>query len=354
MSDVVLRLDSGLFRGWKTLRVSRGIEQAAGAFRLDVTERYPGQPDKWPIRKGQVCSVELDGSTAITGFIDAVPRRFNAESSGITVVGRDRAADIIDSSAIIPGTEYGTGDFGPLDLQGLASQLCKPHGINVSVAPGVDVSKPFAKLSIDPGETVWECLERYARQRAVMIMSDAQGGLLITRAGTQRHPQPLVEGENILEAELDDDDSGRFGKYVALGQDEPASGWSGKAALQPKGSATDPAVRSNRIQILIAESLANGVTLADRATWERDVRRGRGKQLVVTVQGFSARGVLWAPNMRVQVRIPRHEIQDTFLIKTVAYSKGEEGTRTELTLVPPSIYDLLPEPEAATDAGAGW
>lgn len=322
--------------------------------RLDVTERYPGQPDRWPIRKGQACRLELDGFPAVTGYIDAVNRRFDHESSGITVIGRDRSADIIDSSARMPGSEHGTGDFGPLTLQGLATQLCKPHGISVRVAAGLDVSQPFAKLSIDPGETVWECLERYARQRAVMIMSDSLGGLLITRAGTRMHPQPLIEGDNILEAELEDDDSGRFAQYVALGQDEPAAGWSGEQALQPKGSASDKAIRSNRLQILIAESLANGVTLSDRAVWERDVRRGRGKQLMVSVQGFSARGVLWAPNWRVQVRIPRFDIKGTFLIKSAAYGKGEDGTRTELALVPPSVYDLLPEPEAASDEGAGW
>jgi prophage tail gpP-like protein len=354
MSDVVLRIDDGKFGGWKNVSLMRGIEQATGAFRIEVTERYPGQPDRWPIRKGMACTLELDGAPAITGYIDAVPRRFDHESSGITVSGRDRAADIVDSSAVIPGTQHGTGDFGPLSLPALCAQLCKPHGIQVRTAPGLDVSAPFAKLSIEPGETVWDCMERYARQRGVMIMSDALGGLLITRAGTELHPQPLVEGENILSAELDDDDSERSHQYVVLGQDEPTSNWNGKAALQPKGTAIDPAIRKNRIRLLIAESLGNGITLGDRATWERDVRRGRGKSLVVTVQGFSAQGRLWEPNMRVQARIPRLDIQDTFLIKSTNQSKSDDGTITEMTLVPPSVYDLLAQAEESSDAGAAW
>jgi prophage tail gpP-like protein len=164
----------------------------------------------------------------------------------------------------------------------------------------------------------------------------------------------LVEGENILSAELDDDDSERSHQYVVLGQDEPTSNWNGKAALQPKGAAIDPTIRKNRIRLLIAESLGNGITLGDRATWERDVRRGRGKSLVVTVQGFSAQGRLWEPNMRVQARIPRLDIQDTFLIKSTNQSKSDDGTITEMTLVPPSVYDLLAQAEESSDAGAAW
>lgn len=356
MSEAILKVGGRRFAGWKSIRCTRSIEQAANAFSLDVTERWPGQPDRWPIRKGDACELILDGRTAITGYVDRRRPNFREETSGLTVNGRDRAADIVDSSARRPGSDYKTGDLGSLSLPALARLLCQPHNVSVNVASGLDVGAAFGNCSIDPGESVWECIERYARQRAVLVMSDGRGGLLLTRAGVDRNPNALIEGENIEGAELDDDDSERFARYVALGQSESTESWNGAQALHASGAANDPAVRRNRFKLVTAETLATGVTLADRAAWERDVRRGRGRSIVITVSGWSTNGRLWQPNERVPVRIPRWDINAELLIKTVTNTKDESGTRSEITVVPKDVYSLIPMAPAEGDepAAEAW
>jgi len=341
MSEAILKIGGGRFAGWKTLSCTRSIEQASNLFSLEVTERWPGQPDRWPINKGDECELILDGATAITGYVDRRRPSFSADASGLTVGGRDRAADIVDSSARRPGSDYKTGDLGSLSLPALARQLCEPHDVRVAVASGLDVGAAFANCSIDPGETVWECIERYARQRAVLVMSDGRGGLLLTRAGAGRSSGALIEGENIEGAELDDDDSERFARYVALGQSESTESWNGAQALHASGAANDPALRANRVKLLTAETLATGVTLADRAAWERDIRRARGRSIVITVSGWSINGRLWQPNERVPVKIPRWDINAELLIKQVTSIKDEEGSRSEITVVPQDVYSLI-------------
>lgn len=347
MSDAILRIGGQRYGGWKRLTVTRSIEQATNAFSLDVTERWPGQPDRWPIRKGDACELILDGTTAITGYVDRRRAEFDAQSSRLMVQGRDRAADIVDSAARRPGTDSKTGDLGSLSLPALARLLCAPHGVDVRVASGLNLGAAFANCSIDPGETVWECLERYARQRAVLVMSDGVGGLLLTRAGADRNPNALVVGENIESAALNDTNAERFATYVALGQSESTDDWNGAQALQPRGTANDPAVRANRVKIFSAEDLATGTTLADRAAWERDVRRGRGRDVVITVSGWSANGRLWQPNEQVPVRIPRWGIDTEMLIKTVINTQDNDGTRSEITVVPKDVYALIPMAPAA-------
>ena len=46
-----LKIDGVYYGGWKTVRVTRAIEQMAGTFELEVTERWPHQLQASPAKK---------------------------------------------------------------------------------------------------------------------------------------------------------------------------------------------------------------------------------------------------------------------------------------------------------------
>ena len=118
----------------------------------------------------------------------------------------------------------------------------------------------------------------------------------------------------------------------------------------PAGRATDPGVTRHRPLIVIAEESADAAGLTRRAVWEAAVRRGRSSRAVVTVQGWSHPGGVWAPNRRVLVRAPWLQLDAELLIVSVHLLRDASGTRTEIEVCPPEGLTPLQISEAAEDS----
>lgn len=339
MPDVVLTVNGQQYGGWKKAAVRIGIEQISGSFELEVTERWAGRSEPWPIRHGEACTVQVDGETVITGHVDDVLPQFDATQHGVTVVGRDATGDLVDCSAIAKSSEW----QGRTLLQ-VAEDLARPFGVKVIAE--TEVGAPFQRSRLQQGETVFEALERAARMRGVLLVSDGQGNLVITRAGKQRIGTALVQGGNILRGSATFSLRERFSRYVCKGQ-APGSDFSSSeqnAQIESKPAA-DGEVKRYRPLIVIAESSSDTRGLNDRALWEAAVRLGRSARPVITVQGWRHADGLWRPNRLVQVAAPYFHLDREMLIVSVAYTIGEGGTFTELELCRPEAFQLLPIPE---------
>jgi prophage tail gpP-like protein len=345
MPDVRLKVNGSAYGGWKDVRIVRGIEQLAGSFSLGVSERWFGQSDPRRIVPGDACELAIDGTTVITGYVDLVGPAYDPSSHTVNVSGRDATGDLVDCSAI-----KGSGQFKGRALAQIATDLCKPFGIGVTVADGVDVGKPFNSFALQEGETVFEALERMARIRAVLLTSDGLGGLLITRAGTERCPTMLKNGVNIKAAAAVLDHKDRFQTYMVKAQAPATDYWNAAAAAHVRGTANDPAVKRYRPQIIVGESQADGLSAKDRAVWQSKMRAARSLNVTVRVQDWSHADGLWMPNAVVHIADDWLQLDHDLLIKTVTLTKDDrDGTVTELALTDPQAYTLLPLKETKGD-----
>lgn len=352
MSKAELKIGSRTYGGWKEMQVQRSMQSAASAFSLKVSEKFPGQLEKWDINEDDECTLILDDHVAVVGHVDSVSRSYDEKSRSVTIAGRDKTADLVDCSAT--KSDGSTGSLNGQTLLQIAQLLAKPFGITVKVAPSLDISKPFKTFSIEPGETRWECIERAARQRAVLAMADGVGGLLLTRASTSVYAVPLIEGENILTATLNRDRSQRFHSYTALAQ-SGSNEWGSTEGAHLKATKLDSVARKPRGHIFQCEELADGITLEDRCTWERNVRRARANTLSIKVEGFStSAGGLWVPNRLVRCKLPEFDIDQTLLITDVNSAVGEEGSTTEISISPRTAWELLPSAEEKDNGLGDW
>ena len=330
-----LKIDGALYGGWKTVRVSRSIEQMAGSFELEVSERWPGQPTRTPIRPGQKCQLLLDDSPVITGWVDGVSPDHDAERHTLRVSGRDATGDLVDCSAM-----HKTGQWHEVKLDQLARDLCAPFGIDVVI--DADVGAAFDSYNIQEGESVFECLERAARLRALLLTSDPLGRLVITRAGAAACDTALIEGGNIKAARADFTWSDRFSEYAIRGHGRLGDEGEIEDAA-PTATARDEAITRHRPLIVLAEAHGENASFADRAEWEKTIRRGRSCRGSITVQGWAANGALWQPNTRVKVTSPLLWLDDAeMLIVGCTYSLDNwSGTLTELAIARPDAFELL-------------
>lgn len=352
MADLVsLRVGGAQYVGWKSALVTCGIEAISGAFDMTVTDRWSGQGEPWPIRIEDECTVLLNGEPMIVGYVDGSSLSVDADSRSSSIRGHDWTAALVECSALLDKWE-----FKNVPLLTLAKRLCEPFGLDVSLARGIE-DQPVQKLSIDPGETAFEALERACRLVGVLPVSDRMGGVLLTRAGSGRAVTELVEGKNILAASSEADATGRFRSYRVLGQGGGSDTTNGKAAAAVSGSATDAEVRrSERVLLVRPDGAVTPAQAKRRAEWEAIIRAGRGHTASVTVLGWTqGNGKLWPVNAIVRVRAPSIALDSDMLITEATYSSDDSGTKTTLSLKRPDAF--IPEPVVtggpAAKQGAG-
>lgn len=337
MSKAELYVGADIFGGWQRVSVTRSIEQIANGFELEVTERWPGQSTSRPIRCGEQCVLKLDTEVVVTGYVDDAEPSYDKQSHGLSIRGRDTTGDLVDCSAI-----HKTGQWANAKLDRIATDLCAPFKIGVKVE--TDVGEPFPSFKIEPGETAFECIERAARLKAVLLIADGAGNLVITRAGKTKGETALVEGQNILSARGTFSWKDRFSAYTVKGHDKLAfDGDAVDGHVAPAATAHDEAITRYRPRIVLADDHGNKTRFRDRAEWEKNVRMGRGLRGSITVQGWQdGAGKLWQPNTLVTVTSPLlylHEAE--MLIVGCLHTLDGGGTRTALSIARPDAFDLI-------------
>lgn len=344
MPEVLLTVDGNEWGGWKGYRVGLGMQQLAGWFELQLTERWAGQAARREIPEGAACTLHADGELLITGYIDRVSPDYDATSHSLTVSGRDKTADLVDCSA--PATQFiGRG------LVDVARELCAPFGIPVIDQAGANA--PFQSLKPNDGETVFEMLDQAARIRGVLLITDGRGNLVITRAGQIRAHDALVLGENVLRGSGNRDLTDVFSQYSLKGQMQGDDNFHGEQAAAVLARARDSRITRHRPLTLIAEGPLDGKAAQDQVIWERNVRWGRSQEIRYTLAGHrQSNGAMWRPNSLATVHDAYQYLRGAErLITDVAYVLDDQGERAELTVMPKEAFALVPQPEPeATDA----
>jgi len=335
-ADLVLLAGGRSYAGWKSMSLQRSMEACTSQFRLGVSERWDGQDVARAIKPTQRCEVQIGGETVVTGYVDEVELSIDASTHAVEVTGRDAAADLVDCSAIRKA-----GQWRGRRIEQIAAELAAPFG--VAVRADVDTGKPLTSFALQEGETVFDAMDRAARIRALLLVSDGKGGLVITRAGTTRAATPLVLGDNILSARVRQDMRDRHSVYIIKGQAAGTDFFNSTAVSQIAARATDAGVPRYRPLIITGDAPDLAATLQQRAIWEANVRAARSTRVEVVVRGWRHSGGLWTPNTLVHVAAPTLRLDDDLLITAVEFELTEDGGSTSrLQLTRRDAFQLLP------------
>lgn len=344
--NVVLKVREMLWDGWTEMSVTRSLEAIAGEFDLTVTTQWSEAAPR-DIREGMPCSVTLGSDTVLTGYIDDRIPSYDAQNVSIRITGRDKTGDLVDSSVV-----HKSGQWKGVRLEQLAQEIASPYGI--SVLCNTDTGEAFASVVIEQGETVFELLDRLAKQRGVLLTSDADGNLVITRASGKRASVALVLGENILAARGRFSWRERASEYIVKGSSSAGGAkWDEQPARVTGGRQViiaDRDINRYRPKILVNEDSLTVGGASTRGDWYRARIMGEANTTEITLAGWREHGdsgPLWQTNLLVDIRDPLQALNATWLIKTVTFTEGENGRISVLSLVPPESMDL---PETTTKA----
>lgn len=253
--DLSLIVNGRKFGGWLDVRVTRGIERAAGDFEIKCSQRWPGQDERFEIPEGSTCEIRIGDDKVLTGYVDVVAHERDATSAALTIAGRSKTADLVDCSP-----DFELAELAGLDLAAVARKLAAPFGIEVDARA---LGPAFAVTSANHGETVWKVVERLARQRGILVMDDPEGRLVLTQLATERATDTLIHpSDGLVKILTKRDSSKRYSDYKVKAQAGGrwasfAQGDVPSALAHVEGGFRDTGVTRYRPKTMLNESAAN-------------------------------------------------------------------------------------------------
>ncbi len=346
MSNEQIRIEIGGqdFENFKTASVTRRLDTVCGEFSFTASTDF-----KFNINNNSVCKIFVNEKLVLTGYIETLNPSIEPTSHDIEITGRDLLSDLVDSS--IPSN---LNIQGGITLAEIATKIINGLGIPVKVINNVTNLAPFSKtelISAEPDQNAFDLINQYASKRSVLITSDANSNLIITRASDTRVADKLVNYKsdtmlenNIKSSNASYDNSQRFNKYTVISQENSsANGASFNInTVNIKGIATDNEIRSTRQIIIQAENASSSDICTEIAGFEANIRRANALNYTCQVQGFSRNnGDIWWINELVEVIDEDELISSELLTKAVTFNiDAGSGSNTNLEFGLRDAYTL--------------
>ena len=330
------------FDDWESVSVHLKLAESTPEFRFTAVERdTPGIWQRVQFVPGQRCQIFLGGVPVIgQGYIEMRQVAYDAVRHGVEISGKGTTAPIARSSVISD-----TGSFDNMSFLEVGQKVLSQFTTGIKVVGMLDPT-PFIKLQNQPGEMVWDFLERLARVRKILLGTDPFGnfvfigqhnGLVVNRE--------LIEGQNIKRCQCVIHKDMTYFKYEVIGSGPGSDGQWGTSASQIKGYASGSGYLQSILITPAEQPLASQAEANMRAQAEMLWHEGPEIELTVTVQGwFRDPNNLWWPGDNVFVKSPMVPLNMLMKIQEVTFTQ-DNNSGTESTMLFKQPWALLDFPK---------
>ena len=372
ISDTVtIKIGTRTYTGWKSVTINQDLNALSSSFNIGVSDKWRQSSEPWPFRPGEQVRVYAGADSVMNGYIDILESSVSNEDRQISVSGRDKTSDIIDSAAIATRSSYRN-----ISLLNLAKIYLSD--INIAVTSDTpDALTPISKVVVEQGETIFDLLGRQAKELGVLLSSTPDGSLLITdrrgivdtkitdatkksgskvAAASGQAEFSLQQGVNVLTASASFDETNRFQTYLVKSQIEGNDHVNAKDSTTINGVAFDRGVNRPRTKYIIAEKSMTNKSAKKRAEWMANVHAVGAVTVEITVQGWKdATGKLWQTNKIISTDLRFIGISpQMMLIIGLSRNQSSEGTKTTLKLTRLDGYQAQPEQAEDPKKDVGW
>ena len=340
MPEKTLRLIVGgkNYTGWQSASVHRTIEEVTGLYSLGLTDIIRGS-DLPLIKRNDRAKIEIQPTPKakviklLDGFVDKVKIQVDKKVQ-FSIIGRDRTADIVDSSIIKKS------EFKGLKFEQAVQAIVDPFKIKVVLQAGLDTGDVLKTITNDPGTKIYELIAKYAQLKQLLCYTLPDGRLIISRVATETTTAAFIEGGkegNILRYSHTTDGTKMFSEYTVKGSHAVTIQETEAQAAQVEGQATDDRINRLRQLLIIPDTSQNKTTAVDRAIWEMQTRRAQGESYSVTIKG-------WQPilNVIAFLKLPSLQFEGNMLISAYTIRFDQSGKTTTFKFVHPDSFRALP------------
>ena len=328
--DIVkLSINGREFTGWTAATITMAIDNCADAFSLTA----PFDPDDPVVMAAfkpmgyQDVKLSIGSDVVLTGTVDKVEPKIEANNRTINVQGRSLTGPLVDCSI------EGNLEFSGLTLADIARALCKPFGVKVRADYNTGkITAASAKF----GQGVYDFLSKVGGPYNMLLNSSYIGELVITDGKALAAKAPiatLVEGKKpLLSVSSSFDASVRFSAYKISAQQDGSANVSGKVS--------DSTIKKYRPKLIEQDDTGTDPSLA--AAWERSKAFAASMSVTAKMSGWRRPdGARWAERQTVTLKAPGAMVvrETKWLIAGVTHTlDANEGCTTDLRLILPETY----------------
>jgi prophage tail gpP-like protein len=346
--SLTIKLNGANYQNFISASVTTSIDTLTNAFSFLSTANLN---NAFPIKLGDSVQILTDDVLILTGFVEKLNVKHAFDQHEITVSGRGRLADLIDSS-VKDKKEF----VGGVSLTTIARNILDDIGLTTveieNNAGTIENFKDYEITSADIGQGAFDFLEMFARKRQILLNETPAGNLSFSRGSSEEAPAQLINSPsrdtNVKDATLSLDNTNRFNTYKVVSQLNPIYqlfNIKPEEISNTSGTVTDnEIVRTTRYLEFNAEESHTSTDAQQRATWEANVRRSRSYNYTATIAKHTVDGLLWKPNTLVRVIDLFCNIDSTLLIRTIDYQYSlDSGSIVRLQCAPKDSYTLQAE-----------
>jgi prophage tail gpP-like protein len=350
----VLTVAGAQFQDWQSVWVQKSWGDGFTYFRFTAAERDPiffGKntfplASKLQFKPGDKCTITLAGTQVVDGFIETRQVAYDGQQHGVMLIGKSMTAWAARSSV-----DSKTGNFDGKNIQQIAQEVVAPYGVGIKVIGALNL-KPFKRLQNEPGEQVWDFIERIARFRGARLAADSFGNFLLIGQHSNPGSGQLVEGVNIKSCQCTITIKEAFRLYDGRSQQNGSDSVNGTAAseqhVELPGTVT--AIPSKRT----TPGETPDDDLHDRVNTDKIWHDNSIVQANIIVPGWLSDGqALWQEGKEYFVNSPMAMLQQTLKARSVTFTQDENGgTQTILDMVLPALLNGSPnfDPTPSGDA----
>jgi len=368
---------SSVYEHWIDCSITSELSALARSFSVTITANLPqGKSILQQFHLGDTVQVMIGADVVCTGYIEALPVSYDANSVSASISGRSKTCDLVDCSVCPPGRAITMSTSG-----GWSSKL-KPEKGRIVPAPAVSaiswrqqkletiiaqMAAPFdikfvvenGSLSevrdhdCDPTQTVLENLKNLVQKDDLFLMDTPQGNLTVVQKGSKTATDMLVLGKNVLSGSASFDGSKLYSEYRTLGQGSGTDTKTGKAVSTYNASCTNTLVPRFRIKTTDNKGQGSNPSCQRQSDGDMLFDAMQFYRTSYSVQGWrQSDGSLWEVNSLVKVTDELLGLEMmTMLITKVIYTINEGGLITQLECVPPDGFRAETSPSSENK---GW
>jgi prophage tail gpP-like protein len=338
LTRAVVVIDGMEYFEWTSVQVIlRANGNPTAEFRLTVSEQEPLGDEfaAFRIKPPDKATIYLDGFKAIYGFVATRQVYYNATSHTVEIRGKGWDGRTGDMPSISQ-----TGEFKNQNVLSIAKALAGKIGVNVKAAGNLPTF-PIPRFNVQPGETVFESVEKLMRSIGGVFTSDADGNWILAGPGSGEGGNNLIEGYNIIEGRETIHSLMNVEQQQMVGQSPGNDDQSMSQVTQMLGKNSSKGAVAGLLQAgSQARSLMEIPGFAEalmkqRATHESNVSDSNAIYVWITHIGWQRpSGGLWRPLDNAFVDSPMLIMQRPLQVREVTFSQDSAGgTKTELTLM---------------------
>lgn len=300
--EVSIKANGKIYKGWENISISKNIQSMANSFSMSIKQ------GTFEIDENTLITILKDNKPFLVGYCDNINITISDTKMPMSINGRSKSKDLIDCN-ISENKQY-------LNLNAVQIINDLTRNFNIKTTSNIFLEK-LSNFNTEVGETYFNAINRLCKQLNILPVSLSNGDLLLTKN------KNIVSGpilKKFKSLTFDRNFQDRYSEYIYKKESIVVD--------VTDGIIKDSDIIRYRPFVAVNTEDKNNI---DLAKWKKNNDISNSIVLNGEVVG-------WDLEINTIVKIETEIVNGYFLISSIEYEKGENGTISKVKFIDRNLF----------------